>query len=82
MSQENLEVARRLWAHFSEGAALGRAGVGLSHPGWHPDVAYVEDPKWPGTGVYRGLRAIQACFEEYLEYFEKGEALQAVGLRE
>jgi hypothetical protein len=32
-------------------------------------------------GVW-GLRAIQACFEEYLEYFEKGEALQAVGLRE
>ena len=69
MSQENVEVAWRLWERFSRGAALGRAGVGISDVGWHPDVAYVEDPRWPGSGVYRGLEAIQARFEEYLEIF-------------
>jgi ketosteroid isomerase-like protein len=30
-------------------------------------IEYLEDPKWPGTGVYRGTEAIQARFAEDLE---------------
>jgi ketosteroid isomerase-like protein len=69
MSQENLDAARRFWERFSEGAVSGRVDAGLSEPVLHPDVKYVEDPKWPGSGVYSGLDAIRARFAEYLEIF-------------
>jgi ketosteroid isomerase-like protein len=67
MSQANVEVAQRFWERFTENAALGRADPeGLTDLA-HPDVEYREDPRWPGSGVYRGPKEIQARFEEYLE---------------
>jgi ketosteroid isomerase-like protein len=66
MSQENLEVARRLWEQLTEAAATGQS-TALPDFGWDPEVEYTEDPKWPGAGVYRGADAIQARFAEYLE---------------
>jgi ketosteroid isomerase-like protein len=67
MSQEDVEAARRLWERFTENAASGRADPEGLTDLVHPDVEYREDPRWPGTGVYRGLEEIQARFEEYLE---------------
>jgi ketosteroid isomerase-like protein len=66
MSQENVEVARRLWKQLTEGAAAGQS-TPLPDFGWDPDVEYIEDPRWPGAGVYRGAEAIQARFAEYLD---------------
>jgi ketosteroid isomerase-like protein len=67
MSQQNVELARRLWEDIVEGARTRRAEAGISDLGWDPDIEYVEDPQWPGTGTYRGREAIQARFAEYLE---------------
>ena len=69
MSQENITVARRLWRDIAEGGRTQRAETGMADPAWDPDLEYVEDPKWPGSGVYRGIEAIQARFAEYLEIF-------------
>ena len=53
MSQENVEVARRLWGQLTEAAATGQS-TALPDFGWDPEVEYTEDPRWPGAGVYRG----------------------------
>ena len=66
MSQENVQVARRLWEQLTEAAATGQA-TPLPAFGWDPEVEYIEDPRWPGAGVYRGAEAIQARFAEYLD---------------
>jgi ketosteroid isomerase-like protein len=67
VSRENVDMARRLWEGIVEAGRTQRAEAGISDPAWHPDIEYMEDPKWPGTGVYRGREAIQARFAEYLE---------------
>jgi hypothetical protein len=25
---------------------------------WHPEITYEEDPRWPGSGTYRGKDAV------------------------
>ncbi len=67
MSRENVEIARRLWGPLIAGGASGEA-MGVTSAEWDPDVQYIEDPNWPGAGVYRG-EAIQARFADYLEVF-------------
>jgi uncharacterized protein len=69
MSQENVEMARALWAGIIEGGASQRAAAAFSDSAWHPGIEYVEDPIWPGSGTYRGREAIEARFAEYLEVF-------------
>jgi ketosteroid isomerase-like protein len=69
MSAENVELARRLWERVIEGGRTGRVDMALSEPGWDADLEYVEDPNWPGAGTYRGLEAVRARFEEYMEIF-------------
>jgi len=81
MSQENVEKARRLFEQIVE-EALSGAGVGESDPSLHPDIEYREDPRWPGSGIYCGLEAIRARFDEYRDIFGDtelalGEALDA-----
>jgi hypothetical protein len=46
MSRQNVEVARRLWDRIVEAGRTQRAGTGLADPAWHPDVEYIEDPRW------------------------------------
>ena len=74
MSQENVEIARRLWGPLIEGGASGQA-TGVQSAEWHPEVEYIEDPNWPGAGVYRGPQAIQARFAKYLEVFGPTEMI-------
>ena len=59
MSQKDVELVRRAW---------GADGWGLEEVAstyWHPDVEYVEDPRWPGASRYRGRDAVLACFRAY-----------------
>jgi ketosteroid isomerase-like protein len=67
MSVRNVALARRLWVRLVEGATWDRPGAAIDDPAWHPDLEYVEDDRWPGSGHYRGLDAIRARFEEYVE---------------
>jgi ketosteroid isomerase-like protein len=34
---------------------------------WHPEIEYVEDPKWPGSSSYRGREEVIAAWNGYLE---------------
>ena len=62
MSQENVELVRN---------AFGGAGVrGLEETAetyWHPDIEYIEDPRWPGASRYQGRDAVLRCFHDYME---------------
>ena len=60
----DLTTARHAWEAFVAVSAPENIG-GLD--GWDPDVEYVEDPRWPGAGSFRGQEAVGARFREYLE---------------
>ena len=34
---------------------------------WDPELRYEEDPRWPGSGSYRGREQVRAAFEGYRE---------------
>ena len=34
---------------------------------WHPEVVYIEDPRWPGASTYEGRDAVVRCFQAYME---------------
>jgi ketosteroid isomerase-like protein len=38
-------------------------------PWWHEEMEYVEDPKWPGSSVYRGREEVLRVWNAYLEVF-------------
>jgi ketosteroid isomerase-like protein len=62
MSQENVEIVRK--AFDSKGA---RSFEETAEIYWHPDIVYVEDPRWPGAATYTGRDAVLACFQAYME---------------
>jgi ketosteroid isomerase-like protein len=38
-------------------------------PWWHPEIEYVEDPKWPGSSSFRGREEVLRVRNGYLEVF-------------
>src|SRR5213595_3873839 len=70
MSPENAETVRRA---FEAGAALGVAEGAERF--WHPEVEYVEDPRWPGASRYKGRDAVLRCFQAYMEALGREEDL-------
>jgi len=70
MSQHDAEVVRRAF----EGA--GARGLDESAElYWHPEVEYVEDPRWPGASRYKGRDAVLRCFQAYMEALGREEDL-------
>jgi ketosteroid isomerase-like protein len=70
MSQHDVEVVRRAF----EGA--GARGLEASaETYWHPEVEYVEDPRWPGASTYKGRDAVLRCFRGYMEALGREEDL-------
>jgi ketosteroid isomerase-like protein len=62
MSQENVEVVHNVW-----GGAGVRTLEETAEAYWHPDIEYVEDPRWPGASTYRGRDSVLRCFQSYIE---------------
>jgi ketosteroid isomerase-like protein len=62
MSQENVEIVRRA---FEGAGARGLDETAQSY--WHPEIRYVEDPRWPGASTYEGRDAVLNCFKRYAE---------------
>jgi ketosteroid isomerase-like protein len=62
MSQENVEIVRRA---FEGAGAQGLQETAETY--WHPEVEYVEDPRWPGASTYRGRDAVLRCFQAYMD---------------
>jgi hypothetical protein len=71
MSQENVEVVRRAF----EGAGT-RGLQETAQAYWHPEVEYVEDPRWPGASTYNGRDAVLRCFQAYMEALGREEDLE------
>ena len=62
MSPENVELVRRA---FEGAGARGLEETAAKY--WHPEVVYVEDPRWPGASTYKGRDAVLRCFRDYME---------------
>ncbi len=62
MSEENVEFVRNAFDGIGE---RGLAEVAQTY--WHPDVEYVEDPRWPGASRYKGRETVLRCFQAYSE---------------
>jgi ketosteroid isomerase-like protein len=60
--EENVELIRRALQAAGE-LSLQEAAETY----WHPDVEYVEDPRWPGASRYMGRDAVVECFQAYLD---------------
>jgi ketosteroid isomerase-like protein len=68
VSKENVEIIRDAF----EGAGVeGLAEVARTY--WHPDVVYVEDPRWPGAARYEGRDAVLGCFKAYADALGAGQ---------
>ena len=68
MSQENVEVVRKAF----DGAGA-RSIEQTAKTFWHPDITYVEDPRWPGASTYKGRDAALRCFKQYMESLGREE---------
>jgi ketosteroid isomerase-like protein len=75
MSQENVEIVRRFFDVFLEGPE------GLKRVA-HENVVYVEDPKWPGAGTYRGREAVFECWSRYDELLGEAVSVSVVDVRD
>ena len=62
MSKENAEVVSKA---FENRGLQDLAEVAEAH--WHPDIVYVEDPRWPGAARYEGRDAVLGVFRSYAE---------------
>jgi ketosteroid isomerase-like protein len=62
LSQENVEIVRRAF----DGAGA-RTLDETAESYWHPEIRYVEDPRWPGASTYEGRDAVLDCFKRYME---------------
>jgi ketosteroid isomerase-like protein len=71
MSQENVEIVRNAF----EGAGVqGLRDTAETY--WHPEVEYVEDPRWPGASRYKGRDAVLHCFQAYMEALGREEDME------
>jgi ketosteroid isomerase-like protein len=61
MSQENVELVRRAFQTGERGLEE------TAEQYWHPEVEYVEDPRWPGASRYKGRDAVLRCFQNYTD---------------
>jgi ketosteroid isomerase-like protein len=68
MGATDLEILREMWEEIG-GPAPDRLGEELVERWWHPEIEYVEDPRWPGSGTYRGREDAAAAWNGYLDVF-------------
>jgi ketosteroid isomerase-like protein len=61
MSQENVEVVRRIFDAFN------RRDWSAWESHHHPDVVWLDPPDAPDSGTHRGVGDIRRLFEELLE---------------
>ncbi len=77
MSQENVEITRRMAEAFNAG------GLDAARQYYHPEIEWHEDPSFPESGVYRGIDEVIAYNQQFLAEFEdiryEGEELAAAG---
>ena len=77
MSQENVEITRRMAEAFNAG------DLDAARQYYHPQIEWHEDPSFPESGVYRGIDEVIAYNRQFVSEFEalryEGEELAAAG---
>jgi ketosteroid isomerase-like protein len=76
----DLEILRRMWAEMLSSTPVEMDDAAAER-WWHPEIEYVEDPKWPGSTTYRGREAVIRAWHGYLEVFGSVE-MKVEGLRD
>jgi ketosteroid isomerase-like protein len=51
------------------GTDISPIDLGSVERWWHPEIEYLEDPKWPGSSAYRGREEVLQIWNSYLEVF-------------
>jgi ketosteroid isomerase-like protein len=75
MSQENVEVVRRMLEWAGDTAELGIVVTEL----FDPEIEWHDTPSLPGAGVYRGHEAVRRHIDDYLDAWENAEiAIQGI----
>ncbi len=67
MSQENVEIVRRVYETYAAG------GVEAALPCFAPDIVLYTFPEWPGPSEYRGHEGLRALMAERTENFDDFE---------
>ena len=75
MSQENVEIVRRVYEAFAAG------GVEAALACFAPDIVLYTFPEWPGPSEYRGHDGLRALMAEWTENFDDFE-LEVSEIRE
>lgn len=74
----DLAAAREAWEAF---VAVDTEHIGGLPRNWDSDVEYVEDPRWPGAGAFRGHEAVTQRFREYGELLGRDVELRLEDVR-
>ncbi len=90
MSQNNVEIARRIFEEASRHAhreglvvdGLNEDSVSVVLAAWHPNVEFHEDARFPEAGIYRGIDAVREYLRQFVDNFDEFvyEAEDIVGL--
>jgi ketosteroid isomerase-like protein len=51
------------------GTDISTTDLGSVERWWHPEIEYLEGPKWPGSSTYRGREEVLRIWNSYLEVF-------------
>lgn len=83
MSQENVEIVRRMWGRLNAEANSDLAS--LLSEFFDPEIEWHDAPSLPGAAVYRGHEALRRHIEDYLDaWADSGfeiEEISSVGER-
>ena len=61
MSQANVDLVRKAF----EGDLAEAARTY-----WHPEIEYIEDPRFPGASSYKGRDVVLRCWQDYREVLD------------
>jgi ketosteroid isomerase-like protein len=67
---DDLAALTRMWEQWGGPIGDAEQREQFRQRWWHPEIRYVEDPRWPGSGTYDGIDAVRDVFEAYMEVFE------------
>ena len=76
MSQENVEIVRRLNEVADQEGVSRALEATIAADLFDDDVEWVEDPTWPGAGTYRGLAALRSVVAERTDTLDVAQRIE------
>jgi len=66
VSAADVEILGQMWGELGRSAPK-EVPREAAERWWHPEIEYVEDPRWPGSSTYRGRDEVIDAWNGYLE---------------